>query len=233
MARRRYGRRRVKRSRRFRKTSSKKGIARIAKAVFNRGVETKESRYAYTSVGTTSANFSSVSYGAGSIVTGCFGGITNGTGQNNRIGNSIIARGIRIYMPLAPGDNNNCLRFIVVSPKSGAPIFPSSTASFVQSVLSNGGSGSTQWTFPVDTQRYRVHYDKTFYLRMLPVDGSTATQAPVIKFLKIFIKVNRKMFWDDTNTMNNDVYLVAISDSFTAPNPGAIGGFVNCYFKDA
>jgi len=228
-----YGRKRVKTSRRYRKTSSKKGVARIAKAVFNRSVETKEARYAYTAVGTTAANFSSIGYGSTAIVAGCFGGISNGTGQNNRIGSAIYARGIRIYFAIQPGDSNNNLRIIVVSPKSGAPIFPSSVSSFLQSLLSNGASGATQWTYPVDTQRYRVHLDKMYNLRFNPIDGSTGTSVPQTKFLKTFIKINRKMFWDDTSTMNNDVYIVALSDSGVNPNPGVIGGFVNCYFKDA
>ena len=50
--RRRYGRKRkVGRTRRFRKGSTTKRFARIAKSVFNRSVETKEARYTYSSVG--------------------------------------------------------------------------------------------------------------------------------------------------------------------------------------
>lgn len=223
--------RRVRRPRRYRKASRAKSVARIAKAIFNRAVETKEVRYSYTSVG--GANFSSVSYGSGAVVAGLYGALANGTGQANRIGNAIMARGVRIWFPLQPGDNINNLRFIAVSAKSGAPVQPSSVALFLQSVLSNGSAGSTQWTYPVDTNRYKVHFDRTFYLRFNPVDGSTATSTPQTKFLKAFIRLKRRIFWDDTNTVNNDVYLIAISDSAVAPNPGAIGGFINAYFKDA
>ena len=67
--RRRYGRKRkVGRTRRFRKGSTTKRFARIAKSVFNRSVETKEARYTYSSVG--GINFSSVSYGSAAVVAG-------------------------------------------------------------------------------------------------------------------------------------------------------------------
>lgn len=225
-------RRRIKRGRRRRRTRyGTKKIRRIARSVVMRSVETKEARYSYSSVG--GSNYSSVSYGAAAIVAGCFGAISQGTGQANRIGNAIFARGIRIYFPVQPGDNINNLRFVCVSAKSGTPTQPASTALFVQNLFSNGGSSATQWTYPIDTNRWKVHFDKTFFLKFMAVDGSTSTSVPQTRFLKKFVKVNRKIFWDDGNNINNDVYLVAISDSSAVPHPGAIGGFVNCYFKDA
>lgn len=229
MARRRRITRRKRRIRRGRYGSKK--IRRIARSAVFRSMETKEARYSYSNVG--SSNFSSISYGAAAVVAGCFGAIAQGVGQANRIGNAIWARGVRIYFPVQPGDNINNLRFICVSAKSGTPTQPSSTALFVQNLLSNGGSASTQWTFPVDTNRFRVHFDKTFYLKFNAVDGSTATSVPTTRFLKKFVKFNRKLFWDDAGIINNDLYLVAISDSSAVPHPGVIGGFVNCYFKDA
>ena len=84
--RRRYGRKRkVVRTRRFRKASTTKRFARIAKSVFNRSVETKEARYTYSSVG--GINFSSISYGSAAVVAGLFGAIAQGTGQAQRVGN--------------------------------------------------------------------------------------------------------------------------------------------------
>jgi len=229
--RRRYGRKRkVGRTRRFRKGSTTKRFARIAKSVFNRSVETKEARYTYSSVG--GINFSSVSYGSAAVVAGLFGAIAQGTGQAQRVGNSIYARGVRIYFPVQAGDNINNLRFICVSPKQGAPIQPTNAQVFIQGVLSNGSIGATQWTYPVDTNRWRVHFDRTFFLNFMPVDGSTSTSVARTRFLKAFVKVNRKIFWDDAGNINNDVYLIAISDSAAVPNPGVIGGFVNTYFKD-
>ena len=96
--RRRYGRKRkVGRTRRFRKGSTTKRFARIAKSVFNRSVETKEARYTYSSVG--GINFSSVSYGSAAVVAGLFGAIAQGTGQAQRVGNSIYAREYEFTFP--------------------------------------------------------------------------------------------------------------------------------------
>ena len=65
----------------------------------------------------------------------------------------------------------------------------------------------------MDTNRWRVHFDRTFFLNFMPVDGSTSTSVARTRFLKAFVKVNRKIFWDDAGNINNDVYLIAISDS--------------------
>ena len=51
--------------------------------------------------------------------------------------------------------------------------------------------------------------------------------------MKTFVKCHRTIFWDDYGNINNDIYMIAISDSNAIPNPGAIGGFVNAYYKDA
>lgn len=230
----RYGRRRRSSGRRprpYRKTYRKKTIARVAKSVFNRYVETKEVRYTHSNVG--SVNFSTISYGSGAVIAGLFGAISQGTGQSTRVGNKVTARGIRVYFPLSAADTTNNLRFIVVSAKGGTPIQPSLTASFVSLVLSQASSGTTQWSAPVDTNRFRVHYDKTFFLTFDPVDGSGTSVKPRIKFMKFFIKCHRTIFWDDGGNINNDYYMIGISDSGTIPNPGAIGGFVNVYYKDA
>jgi len=226
-----YGRKRVKTSRRYRKGSSSKRIARVAKSVFNRYVETKEVRYTHSNVG--SSNFSTVSYGSGAVVAGLFGAIAQGVGQATRIGNKVVARGVRIFFPLSAADTTNNLRIIIVSAKGGTPIQPSLTANFVSLVLSQASSGTTQWTAPVDTNRFRVHFDRSYFLTFDPTDGSTTAVKPRIKFMKTFVKVNRTILWDDGGNINNDIYMIAISDSAAIPNPGAIGGFVNVYYKDA
>lgn len=229
---RRYGRKkRVGRARRYRKGPSTKRIARVAKSVVSRAIETKEIRYAHTAV--AGANFSSVGYGTSSVVCGLFGAITQAITQQGRIGSKIYARGVRIFLPIQAGDTINQLRFIIVSPKQGTPVFPSVPGQFASSVLSASSSSGQQWSYPVDTNRWRVHLDKTFFLTFDPVDGNSSAVKARTKFLKAFVKVNRSMVWDDANFITNDVYMLAISDSGAIPNPGAIGGFVTCYFKDA
>lgn len=232
-----YGRRKktnrrpVKSARRFGKAPDKAAVARIAKTVFNRQVETKETRYGFGSV--AGISFASVGYGASTCITGLYGAINPGATQAQRVGNYITARGIRLHFAIQAGDSYNNIRFLLVSPKQGTPVQPNSITNFALSVFSNQGASATQWCNPVDTNRWNVHMDKSFYLQYVPVDGSTANVIPRTLFLKQFVKLNKKIFWDDVGTINNDVYLVAISDSNVVPNPGVVAGFVNCYFKDA
>ena len=98
----RYGRKKVIRSRPYRKARGRKRIARVAKGIFNRMVETKEIKYTHSNVG--SSNFASCSYGSGAVVAGLFGAIASGTGSATRIGQKITARGVRVF--------SRCLRVI-------------------------------------------------------------------------------------------------------------------------
>jgi len=209
----------------------KPNIRRMIKSEVLRSQETKETTYSSTGIGGIS--FSSVSYGSSSASCGLFGAIVQGTAASNRIGDRIYARGVNIRLALQAGDPYNNLRFIVFRAKTGTVIQPGLTGTFVQSLLSGVGSSGTQWLQPVDTDRFVVYYDKTFNLKFMPLDGSTGTSIPQTKFFNKFIKVNRPMQWDRSGSMNDDVYMVAISDSAGVPNPGAIAGFVRVYFKDA
>lgn len=224
--RRRYGRRsRVGRARRYKKKTST-SLRRTVTRIVNRQIETKEFRQSYSP-------YASVSYGNSSVVTGIFGAINPGVSQAQRIGNRLKATGVRIYFPISAGDTINTLRFMVVSPKAGTTVQPNAPGNFVAQVLSGAASSGVQYASPIDTSRFHVHLDRTFFLTYDPVDGSTANVKPRIKYFKSFIKINRTIFWDNSGVINNDVYFVAISDSQIAPHPGAIAGFYTAYFKDA
>jgi len=232
-----YNKRGFKRSkvRNYRKKKTYTNIKKLIQSQINKSIETKELTYNYTNVG--SSNFSSISYGSTAIVAGLFGAIAQGVNDGQRIGNSLFARGVNIHMAIqnASADITNQVRFICFQPKKGMAtnIQPSSTASFVQSVLSGAASGATQWLQPVDTDRFEVIFDKVYYLKNTAVDGSTSASAVSTRFLRKFIKVNKKIQWDDSGVVNNDIYLLAISDSAAVPNPGAVAGYVRVYYKDA
>lgn len=192
--------------------------------------ETKQIAYPYTQGG-----FSSFTYGSGSAILGCFGGINQGVTESTRIGSRIYARSIGIYLAMQPGDNNNNVRLLVVQAKKdagGTPILPVNAGSFIQSILSNAPSSSIQYLQPVDTDRWQVLMDKCFNLRYLPLAGDSPNLTPQVKIIKKFIKINRPMQWDLTNTMNDDVYIIALGDSAASPNPGAVAGFFKSYWKD-
>jgi len=209
----------------------KPNIRRMIKSEVLRSQETKETTYSYNGIGGIS--FNSVSYGSSAASCGLFGAITQGTQASQRIGDRIYARGVNIRLALQPGDASNNLRFIVFRAKTGVVTQPGVTGTFVQTLLSGVGSSNIQWLQPVDTDRFVVYYDKTFNLRQMPLDGSSTATVFQTKFFNKFIKINRPMQWDRSAVMNDDIYMVAISDSVAIQHPGAIAGFVRVYFKDA
>lgn len=215
-----------------RSTTRKPALKRMVRREVMRSQETKDITFQYNSV--AGANFGSVSYGASAVVAGFYGSITQGTGDGQRIGNALYARGINMRLALQPGDTINYMRILVVQPKGmGTPTQPSLTGPFVSSVLSGAAATGTQWLQPVDTDRWQVLFDKNYFLNFRPLDGSTATTTPTTRFVNKFIKVNRKIQWDHSNTVNNDVYIVAISDSLAVAHPGAVAGFFRVYYKDS
>lgn len=205
-----------------------------ARALIASTAETKEIRYLHSAVGSAPASFASISYGASSVAAGIFGGVALGTAQNQRIGSSIYARGIRVFFPLQPGDNTNYLRFILIQPKNGATLNQLTISSdlFIRSVFSNQASSATQWSMPVDTNRYTVFFDKTFTMSFGPLDGASGTNLPSQSLMSFFVKCNKKLTWDDTGYLSNDYFLIGISDSAAVQHPGAVGGYVKAYFKD-
>lgn len=218
-----------------RKYSKKVPLKRMVRSMILKSQETKELTYTYDNVGGT--NLKNMSYGSGTAVVGFFGAIAGGTGDGNRIGSRIYARGINIRLAIQPYDYSNYVRIIIFQPKPGMAtnIQPSATASFVQSVLSNTPSGVIQWLAPVDTDRFKILSDSNFYLRYQPLDGNSNQTTLQTKFYNKFIKVNRPIQWDDTGVINNDVYMICISDSGSVgtTHPGAVAGFVRVYYKDA
>lgn len=215
------------------KSYRKKPLAKMVRSMVLKAQETKELTYPYNNIG--SVNFSSVGYGGSSAAAGLFGAIAQGVNDGQRIGNSIYARGAYLRMVFSPGDNTNFMRLLVVQPKRGMAtnILPSSITSFVSSVLSGASSSSTQWLQPVDTDRFEVLADKNIYFTWKPLDGSTTTTVAQVRFFNKFLKINRKIQWDDSGVVNNDVYFIALSDSSAVAHPGAVAGFVRVYYKDA
>lgn len=202
-------------------------------------IELKERFYTGTgsAIGKTvtgsDADFTSVSYGTGGMVGGLCAGVANGTGEGQRIGNKITLKGVQLRMVFTPGDQYNVLRVLLVTPKRS--FASGSTGAFIQQLLSNTASSATQLIAPVDTDLFKVYLDKQYWIRKLPVDGSTSSQTDQLKILKKFVKFNKKIYWDISNPTNpsQDVFLVAISDSSVAANPGTIMAHVRLWYTDA
>lgn len=213
-------------------------IARtVANKVVNKKIELKDKRYTYDAVGIepiggSASNFSSISYGGSAITAALCRGVTNGTNDGERIGHSIMLKGVYINFAVQNADQYNNIRFIVMRPDGREP--QTSVTSWVQSIFSGATSSGTQWLQPVDTDYYKVYYDKTLALRSQDLDGSSSVVQT--RMIKKFIKFPRgiKMEWDEQNSRpNRDVYIVAISDSVAVAHPGVVAGFVRIYYTDA
>lgn len=214
-----------------RKTATKAYVKKTIKKMS----ETKEVRYDYNDVGTVSGGLTSVSYGSATKCGGLYGAIAQGTGHTQRIGNSLLATGIRFDLVMSPGDTTNQLRLIFFTPKKGGIRYqPSDVTNFTENLLSGEASSTVQFLSPVDTSRFRVLYDKTKLLRFVPTFGAgTATDVYALqRHYKGFIKLNKKIVFDDEAQMTNDIYFLAISDSSVPAHPGAVAGYCVCYFKD-
>lgn len=228
--------------RKFRSRStgmSIKTMARVAQKVVNKNIEQKEKKYDFTSVGIdpvsgSSVSLGSVSYGGSSIISGLCRGITTGTGEGSRVGHEITLRGVYIWLAVqcASGTETNNFRLSVIRPKG--QISTSSVAALAQQIFSNAGSTATQWLNPIDTDIFKIYYDKAVFIKPSDISGvGNASQ----RFYKTFIKFGKKgltMKWNEADSQPfRDLYVVAISDSAALAHPGAIAGFIRLYYKDA
>lgn len=212
-------------------------IKRIATECVKKNIETKSLTMQYSSVGIdpvggSPISFGSVGYGSSALVTGLGRALANGTADGQRIGNKALLKGVYIRFNLAPGDNSNNIRFMLVRPKG--QVIVTSVASFVSQLLSNQGSSGTQWLQPIDTDIWYVKMDWQKFMRYEEVD--TGVEIPLNYRLNRFIKFPKglKLEWNQGNNQPaTDLYLVAISDSAAIAHPGVIAGFVKLYYTDA
>lgn len=227
-----YGRRRFVRCRNTRRPTRTGVTKKYVRSAIKKASETKERRRLLP---TDLVGANSISFGSGALIAGLYGDTAQGAGHTQRIGNRIRAVGLNMDFWLEGGDTTNLMRCIVVTPRKGGIRYqPTDKANFVQNLFSNTVSSSVQHLAPVDTSRWKVHYDKSIFLRYVPTFGSgLSTDVYAMKHhVKKFIKFNRPVQFDDQGQITDDIYLVMLSDSSAPPHPGVIVGFVNAYFKD-
>lgn len=188
-------------------------IARIAKKVMARNVETKFIDIPISGTASTTGL-----YGVDFILASLY---AVGAGSNNRIGNKIKVLGARYMLEVTPGDNFNVYRLLVIKRSDCDPIFSSTPLSTLLG--------------PVDTHQCSVVRDIIQQVRFAPVDGSTSASVGLRKFYKGYLKLNRTIEFTgalNTPTRGCTMGLQFHSDSAIAPHPGIIG-YVRVYYKDA
>jgi len=212
-------------------------VKKIVNRAIKRNIELKDKTYPYTAVGInpvggSAESFASTSYGSTATITQLFRGVSRGTNDGERIGHSVNCKGVYMNLAIQNGDSFNQYRLIVFRPKGRYTT--TSVAGLVQMILSGTASASTQWAAPVDTDYFKVYYDKILNLRSVDYDGTTSVvQTRFVRKL-IKFKSGKKIEWDEQDTQPaNDVFVMAISDSAAVANPGVIAGFFKLYYTDA
>lgn len=231
------GTRSVRRRRPVGRVSSVKYVKRVARREVNKAIETKQKQNIATSFydefGGT-ASFGSVSYG-GTAATFALGrNVLQGTTSSSRVGTKIRVLGLSFYFLLQQGSGNfDDVRILVYTPYKGA-LTGANRAANVSDLLSTYSGSTTQYLMPVNTDKFKVYYDRVFRLEQHAADGSTSASVPGMKVVRKHINIMRNLTYNyDESTPQNDFYITMISNSAVAPNPGAVAGYIKYWWKDA
>lgn len=209
-----FRRRFARRRRGYRRKYRRGGLKKMVKRVIDSRLETK---YVDLDIGGT-ASTSGIHFVNFNSPTA----ITQGTGNNQRIGNRIKLLGFRYQIEANAGDNFNVCRLMFLHRFSGASLGANPVA--ITALLG-----------PVNTDAFRVLRDYLTELRYVPVNGAVDASVPQSKFYKGYIKFPKIIEYTpgaSDPTRGGMVGLQFHSDSTLAPNPG-IGGYVRLYYKDA
>lgn len=249
-------RRRVMRKKRSYTRKRRTTVRKLYKMVRRQRPEMKRVRFAHTALGQnpfspslSQVNFASpVSYDNGTKIAALCSSIPQGVGDSNRVGSKITLRGVHIDLigqikdGLTSFNTYQQLRLLLISPKRHGPLLGGApdAQTFSQRLFTNV-SGELQWAAPVDTDNFRVLYDKRVYLTWKPTVSAAQNlsySAPSVRRFRKFVRFNKTIQWPIGSSIlaQNDVYLVAISDDGESANtgsPGFVAGFVNIYYTDA
>lgn len=209
--------------------TNKRKLKKLISQTMSSMAETKEKVLDATST----IGLGSVS--SGGLAYGSLDTITQGVSDDQRIGNSIFLRGARFYFPIQNGDNHNHFRLILAMPHAYTRYPLGGTVNNYMSDLF--GTNSFNMYSPINTDKYKVFYDKTILLRNLANDGNSTTANPDTRLLQKFFKINKKIQYEYDAPSGfvkptTELILYAISDSIAVSHPGALGGFLKLYYKD-
>lgn len=210
--------------------ANKQAIVSVVKKEIRKESETKEKDLTYSALSLTS-----IGYGSSSINNYLVQNIAQGYDDGQRIGNKIHLQNIRFQFAFTAGDTVNHLRLLMLMPKTGLD-YNANVQNLAQNVTTIASSGQ-QWLGLVDTDRYRVLYDKKLFLEYVPDTGSTSAVHAVTKFVSANIKINKDIEWAYSAAAaavqpTTEVIFLCISDSSTVSHPGAIAGNLRLYYKD-
>lgn len=164
--------------------------------------------------------FNSFSYDSGVGICNIAQNIAQGPALNQRLANDVRLLRLKAKMFIAPGDNFNCVRVLVVASRG---VVTSATTSTFTSQVFSGVTGAAQVAAPVDTLSFDVLFDELVVPFYRPADGNSATQIGVPEVVKIDVSLgNRLVTYNQGNAAfaGKPVWLLLVSDSAAIPNPG-------------
>lgn len=217
----------AKRGRKLRKITrprrvyrKKNALTKLIKSVIHKQAESK---HAFLTTGNTLTYFNSGVNSTGDMLQ-VLPNITQGTGDNSRIGDQIRAQSLNIkgYVKLDinnTGVSNSDLtsvicRMMVVSLKSKPNYTEATSSSTPLSGLLKKGGSTTAFTgilsdiyAPINTDLWTIHTDRKFYLNQSHIQNFNSTTNAIvatdvkntIKFFNIGLKCKNKLLKYDSN----------------------------------
>lgn len=175
-------------------------------------------------------NFTSFSYDAGIGFMYPDSFVTPGTGITNRVGNEIRQRKLEWKFAIAPGDDYNVCRFLVLRTKA---VTTGSGATLSSQVFS-GNTGALSILQHVDPMLFDVLHDETFVAYKRPLDGSTSASVSLPHITVGAVPLDNLItYGQSTGTAGRRIVMVFASDSAAIPNPGCVAGSVRYTWTDS
>lgn len=198
-------------------------IARVASAVVQKALHKIDRKILNLKLGDGGlVAFSSFSYDSGVGICNLMTNIAQGSGLNQRIGNDVRLHRLRGTLFIAPGDNYNCVRVLIVASK-GLQV-SSTTSTFTQQVFS-GITGAAQVAAPVDELSFDVLFDKKIVPFFRPIDGNSSATVGVPEVVNFDVNLgNRLVTYNQGATGNSGkpVWLILVSDSAAVAHAGCV-----------
>lgn len=177
--------------------------------------------------------FNSFSYDSGVGLLNIANNIAQGAGLNQRIGNDIRLNKLSGTLAIAPGDNYNIVRVLVIASKGLQTA--TATSTFTSQVFS-GITGAAQVTAPVDTLSFDVLFDRKVVPFFRPVDGNSAASVGVPEIVNLDVNLGaREVHYNQGNSANTGrpVWLMLVSDSAAIAHAGCVQAGLKVEFQSA
>lgn len=132
--------------------------------------------------------------------------IAGGSNDDQREGNQVTLKYLKMNCILTNGDEDNLFRIVVFRHKAGA-----------RPTLSD--MPLTNDVIMLDKDRFEVLYDKLFYLKE-STNGASAIPGKIPFHIKL--KLKNKVYFDNNagnSSVRGGIFLYCRSDSVAAPNP--------------